>query len=43
MSDEVSEQTTGNVWLLVVTWLWVGVPLVYGVYELLTKASKLFQ
>lgn len=28
--------------LLVVTWLWVGLPFLYGVYKLITTASKLF-
>ena len=42
MSEEASEQVGSNRVLLVVSWLWVGLPLVYGVYELMTKASKLF-
>jgi hypothetical protein len=28
--------------LLVVSWLWVGAPLVYGLYELVLKAQPLF-
>lgn len=28
--------------LLVVAWLWVGAPLVYGLYELVLKARPLF-
>ncbi|WP_416222959.1 MFS transporter small subunit [Streptomyces sp. VB1] len=28
--------------LIVLTWLWVGAPLAYGLYELVRKASQLF-
>ncbi|MER7551797.1 MULTISPECIES: MFS transporter small subunit [Streptomyces] len=28
--------------LIVVTWLWVGAPLAYGLYELIRKATQLF-
>ncbi|GGY48029.1 hypothetical protein OH797_34450 [Streptomyces anulatus] len=28
--------------LIVVTWLWVGAPLAYGLYELVRKATQLF-
>ncbi|WP_456238804.1 MFS transporter small subunit [Saccharopolyspora karakumensis] len=28
--------------LLVIAWLWVGVPFLYGLYELITKVTKLF-
>ncbi len=44
MSEEVNERPpeARNRWLLLVSWLWVSVPLVYGVYELTTKASTLF-
>lgn len=28
--------------LIVGAWLWVGVPLAYGVYELVHKATQLF-
>jgi hypothetical protein len=28
--------------LLTVSWLWVGLPLAYGVYELVLKAKQLF-
>lgn len=28
--------------LAVVAWLWVGLPLVYGLYELISKAAQLF-
>lgn len=28
--------------LIAFTWLWVGAPLVYGLYELVRKATQLF-
>ncbi|MFJ9330718.1 hypothetical protein ACIRPN_31480 [Streptomyces sp. NPDC101230] len=28
--------------LIVFTWLWVGTPLAYGLYELVRKATQLF-
>ncbi|GAA2095987.1 hypothetical protein GCM10009801_65230 [Streptomyces albiaxialis] len=28
--------------LTVLAWLWVGAPLAYGLYELISKAAKLF-
>ncbi|MEU3711123.1 MFS transporter small subunit [Streptomyces catenulae] len=28
--------------LTVTTWLWVALPLAYGLYELVSKATKLF-
>ncbi|MEU5521864.1 hypothetical protein ACIQCD_07595 [Streptomyces sp. NPDC093250] len=28
--------------LIAFSWLWVGVPLVYGLYELVRKATQLF-
>ncbi|GAA2626543.1 MFS transporter small subunit [Streptomyces axinellae] len=28
--------------LAVLAWLWVGLPLVYGLYELISKATQLF-
>ena len=28
--------------LAVLAWLWVGLPLVYGLYELIRKATQLF-
>lgn len=42
-SSEVQQHaSSGNRLLLVLVWLWVGVPFAYGVYELITTASKLF-
>ena len=29
-------------WLVVFAWLWVGVPLVYGLVELIRKVTALF-
>jgi hypothetical protein len=33
---------SGQTGLIVLTWLWVGIPLAYGVYELVLKAKQLF-
>lgn len=41
--SEVQEQHgVSNQVLLAVAWLWVGLPFIYGVYKLITTASKLF-
>ena len=37
-----STATNTNPGLLAASWLVVGVPLVYGIYQTLLKASKLF-
>jgi hypothetical protein len=29
-------------WLIALAWVWVGVPLAYGLYELVRKATQLF-
>jgi hypothetical protein len=29
--------------LLVIAWAWVGIPFVYGVYELILKVTQLFK
>ncbi|WP_425484834.1 MFS transporter small subunit [Amycolatopsis anabasis] len=29
-------------WLMVLAWLWVGLPFAYGVYELVRKVTQLF-
>jgi hypothetical protein len=34
--------TTVRSWLLVVAWLWVGLPFAYGVYQLILKVIQLF-
>ena len=44
-SPETADTSTGintNPGLLAASWLVVGLPLVYGVYQTLLKASKLF-
>ncbi|MCU1681220.1 MAG: hypothetical protein JWQ81_1959 [Amycolatopsis sp.] len=39
----MSEPTTGRrTGLLVLAWAWVGIPFVYGVYELILKVVQLF-
>lgn len=44
MSEKTSQQPApaGNMGLLLISWLWVAIPLAYGVYELMTKTAKLF-
>jgi hypothetical protein len=38
----VQEQRSPNLPLMVVAWLWVGIPFAYGVYELIRKVVQLF-
>jgi hypothetical protein len=33
---------TGQRVLILVAWLWVGLPLLYGIYELVKEARQLF-
>jgi hypothetical protein len=33
---------TGRASLVVLAWLWVGIPLAYGLYELVIKVAQLF-
>jgi hypothetical protein len=45
-NEQAGAQTTtgaGNVLLLVVSWIWVGVPLIWGVLETLRTSMALFQ
>ncbi|MEU4894858.1 hypothetical protein AB0B12_19740 [Streptomyces sp. NPDC044780] len=35
--------TTSSPVVLVVAWLWVAIPFLYGLYELGVKSSKLFE
>ena len=35
-------ETPSRVPLSILAWLWVGLPMVYGVYELSQKAAQLF-
>ncbi|WP_369194978.1 MFS transporter small subunit [Streptomyces djakartensis] len=37
-----STPSPGGRWLVAFAWVWVGVPLVYGLYELVRKATQLF-
>jgi hypothetical protein len=41
MTDE-SVPASRHTPLLVLAWLWVGLPFAYGVYELILKLSQLF-
>ncbi len=34
---------TGSPVVMVVAWLWVAVPFLYGLYQLAEKSSKLFE
>ncbi|WP_320781033.1 MFS transporter small subunit [Streptomyces sp. CRN 30] len=42
MSPDSSESTPDRRPLIVFSWLWVGLPLAYGLYELVRKATQLF-
>ncbi|MEV6949443.1 hypothetical protein AB0N07_47580 [Streptomyces sp. NPDC051172] len=42
MSNDSSQSPPDRRPLIAFAWLWVGAPLVYGVYELVQKATKLF-
>jgi hypothetical protein len=43
MSNQSSRSTSPRIKALgVVSWLWVGVPFTYGVYELVVKIPALF-
>ncbi|GAA4594811.1 hypothetical protein GCM10023194_62740 [Planotetraspora phitsanulokensis] len=35
-------ETSSRTPLMILAWLWVGLPFAYGVYELLLKLSQLF-
>ncbi|MER8224237.1 hypothetical protein ABTZ58_27340 [Streptomyces sp. NPDC094143] len=37
-----SPPSPGRRWLIALAWVWVGGPLVYGLYELVRKATQLF-
>jgi hypothetical protein len=36
------QDRTRRIPLIVVAWAWVGLPLIYGVYELIHKVTQLF-
>ncbi|MDH6624508.1 hypothetical protein M2271_002312 [Streptomyces sp. LBL] len=42
MSSDSSQSPPDRRGLIAFAWLWVGTPLVYGVYELVQKATQLF-
>jgi hypothetical protein len=42
MSNDSSPSPPDRRGLIVLSWLWVGIPLGYGVYELVQKATQLF-
>ncbi|MEU6081119.1 hypothetical protein [Streptomyces sp. NPDC047108] len=42
MTDTSAREAGGRRPLMVITWLWVGGPFAYGVYELVLKLRQLF-
>ncbi|MFB7509469.1 MFS transporter small subunit [Streptomyces broussonetiae] len=42
MSNDSSPPSPGRRWLIAFAWIWVGAPFGYGVYELVQKATQLF-
>ncbi|MFD5567715.1 MULTISPECIES: MFS transporter small subunit [Streptomyces] len=42
MSDDSSQSPPDRRALIAFAWVWVGIPLGYGVYELVQKATQLF-
>ncbi|MEU2423678.1 hypothetical protein ABZ619_22075 [Streptomyces sp. NPDC007851] len=42
MSNDSSRPEPDHRRLIVLAWLWVGAPFAYGVYELVQKATQLF-
>ncbi|MGN9757512.1 MFS transporter small subunit [Streptomyces sp. SD31] len=42
MSSDSTSSPTGRRGLIAFAWVWVGVPLAYGLYELVQKATQLF-
>ncbi|WP_285440026.1 MULTISPECIES: hypothetical protein [unclassified Streptomyces] len=42
MSSDSNSTPSGRRGLIAFAWVWVGVPLVYGLYELVRKATQLF-
>jgi len=41
-ADSATPRDPNRTGLITVAWLWVGIPLAYGVYELVLKAKQLF-
>ncbi|MFD7709405.1 hypothetical protein ACFV6E_02120 [Streptomyces sp. NPDC059785] len=42
MSSDSSQSPPDRRGLIVLSWVWVGAPLCYGLYELVQKATQLF-
>ncbi|MCX4514347.1 MULTISPECIES: MFS transporter small subunit [Streptomyces] len=42
MSNDSAQSPPDRRGLIAFAWLWVGVPLAYGLYELVRKATQLF-
>ncbi|WP_267891203.1 MFS transporter small subunit [Streptomyces dysideae] len=42
MSNDSSQSPPDRRGLIAFAWVWVGVPLAYGVFELVRKATQLF-
>ena len=42
MADQHGSGATRRTPLMILAWAWVGVPFIYGVYELLLKLGPLF-
>lgn len=43
-TNEVSsEKSTVPTWVVIVAWLWAGIPLAWGIVQTAQKASALFQ
>lgn len=42
MSNDSSPSPPDRRWLIGLSWVWVGAPLGYGLYELVRKATQLF-
>jgi hypothetical protein len=43
MSNQTATATPRDRVLLILSWLWVGIPLAWGVWETLVKSRALFQ
>jgi hypothetical protein len=42
MKEQSKTQSTSNTVALMVAWLWVGIPLIWGISQTLSKAAALF-
>ncbi len=41
-TNQTEAPATGNTIMLLIAWLWVGIPLVWGISQTLAKAAALF-